>query len=286
MPRQRPVGTEIHATRGHAPAMTRDVKNPVDPRHAWIPRAARQCPPTPGDRGATRPSDVHPRPKKTVRVHGAGTESIHAWRGSTIDPLQYGPANDPRRKKSRRSTPCVDTARSAATPAEAAWPRRNQPVRRSTPAEEDRPGSWRRNGEHPRMAWIHDRIRVHTAPAMTRDVKNPVDPRHAWIPRAARQRPPTPGDHGATRPSDVHPRPKKTVRVHGAGTESIHAWRGSTIDPRQYGPANDPRRKKPRRSTPCVDTARSAATPAEARRPRRNQTVRRSTPAEEDRPGS
>jgi len=135
------------------------------------------------------------------------------------------------------------------------------------------------------MAWIHDRIRVHTAPAMTRDVKNPVDPRHAWIPRAARQRPPTPGDHGATRPSDVHPRPKKTVRVHGAGTESIHAWRGSTIDPRQYGPANDPRRKKPRRSTPCVDTARSAATPAEARRPRRNQTVRRSTPAEEDRPG-
>jgi len=176
-----------------------------------------------GDHGATRPSDVHPRPKKTVRVHGAGTESIHAWRGSTIDPLQYGPANDPRRKKSRRSTPCVDTARSAATPAEAAWPRRNQPVRRSTPAEEDRPGSWRRNGEHPRVAWIYDGIRVHTAPPMTRDVKNPVDPRHAWIPRAARQRPPKPG----------RPRRNHTVRRSPQAEEDRPgSWRRNGEHPR------------------------------------------------------
>ena len=103
--------------RAHRPSNDPRRKNPVDPRHAWIPRAARQSQPKPRNHGATKPSDVQPRPKKTVRVHGAGTESIHAWRGSTIDPRPYGPANDP-----RRST---------------------------------------------------------------------VDPRHAWIPRAARQRPAT-----------------------------------------------------------------------------------------------
>gem|GEM_PF-4444134 len=202
----------------------------VDPRHAWMPRAARHvtverpASPSPKPRASTHGVDQRGTPRRASRHRGstprvdaarsaardrrtpgipaAGTKSIHAWRGST----------------------------------------RHTPAGRASTHGVDQRGTLRRE-EHPRMAWINE--------AHPDAHQGTVDPRHAWIPRAARHvhpksaAPPAfmtadknPSTHGvdqraSRRPGEIYPGSSPRSINHALASSascSNHAW----VDPSRY----------------------------------------------------